>query len=75
MTGSSPNWLQFINLASGSNLQVGNDLDSCTAEVQPTVEFTVDERVVILIDTPGFDDASMRDTDILKLITAFLATT
>ena len=75
MTRSSPSWLQFINLASGSNLQVGNDLELCTTEVQPTVEFTVDERTVILIDTPGFDDISTSDADILRLIATYLAET
>jgi len=66
---------QFINKASGSSLRVGLNLESCTAEVQLADEFTLDERKVILIDTPGFDDTNKSDTDILKLIAAFLATT
>ena len=74
-TRSSPGFLQFINLASGSSLQVGHDLESCTVEVQLADVFTVDGRRVILIDTPGFDDTSMSDMDILRLIAAFLATT
>ena len=61
-------------MASGSNLRVGMHLESCTAEVQPADEFTLDERQIILIDTPGFDDTNKSDTDILKLIAAFLAT-
>ena len=51
------------------------ELESCTAEVQVANEFTLDGRVVALIDTPGFDDASMSDTDILKMIAFFLAAT
>ena len=51
------------------------DLESCTAEVQLTNEFTLDGRRLMLIDTPGFDDTSRSDTDILKMIAAFLATT
>jgi len=66
---------QFINLASRSNLRIGMNLESCTAEVQLADEFTLDGRSVILIDTPGFDDTSKSDTDILKMIAAFLATT
>lgn len=31
-------------------------------------------RRVLLIDTPGFDDTTKSDTDILKEIAAFLAT-
>jgi GTPase Era involved in 16S rRNA processing len=51
------------------------NLESCTAEVQLTGTFTLDERKVLLIDTPGFDDTSMSDTDVLKMIAAFLAIT
>jgi len=65
----------FINLASHSNMQVGMDLESCTPEVQLANEFTLDGRRVVLIDTPGFDDTSKSDTDILRKIAAFLATT
>ena len=51
------------------------ELESCTAEVQVTDKFTLDDRLVTLIDTPGFDDTSKTDTEILKLIALFLATT
>jgi predicted GTPase len=67
--------IQFINMASGSNLRVGMDLESCTARVQRADGFTLDGRSIILIDTPGFDDTNKSDTDILKLIAAFLAST
>lgn len=50
-------------------------MESCTYEVQLADEFTLDGRKVILIDTPGFDDTSKSDTDILRMIAAFLATT
>ena len=65
----------MVNTASGSDLRVGMNLESCTAEVQLADEFTLDGRPVILIDTPGFDDTDRSDTDVLKLIAAFLATT
>lgn len=67
--------IQFINLASGSNLQVGASLESCTYEVQLAEEFTLDGRRVVLIDTPGFDDTTKSDTDVLRMISSFLATT
>ena len=72
---SSPSRLQFINLASGSNLRIGLGLESCTAEVKLADKFTLDGRAVTLIDTPGFDDTSMSDAEILKINAAFLATT
>ena len=61
-------------MASRSNLRIGMNLASCTSEVQLADEFVLDGRSVILIDTPGFDDTNKSDTDILKLIAAFLAT-
>jgi len=51
------------------------DLESCTPEVQLADEFTLDRRRVVLIDTPGFDDTTKSDTDILNKIAAFLTTT
>ena len=50
-------------------------LESCTAEVKLADEFTLGGRTVTLIDTPGFDDTTKSDTEILKIIAAFLATT
>ena len=72
--GQELNLAQFINLASGSDLPVGVGLESCTVDVQLSDEFTLDGRRVVLIDTPGFDDASRSDTEVLQTITAFLAT-
>jgi hypothetical protein len=37
--------------------------------------FELDGRRITLIDTPGFDDTRKSDTDVLKMIAAFLATT
>ena len=50
-------------------------LESCTAEVKLANEFTLGGRRVTLIDTPGFDDTTKSDTEILQIIAAFLATT
>ncbi|KAG6373445.1 P-loop containing nucleoside triphosphate hydrolase protein [Boletus reticuloceps] len=65
----------FINLASGSNLREGSSLESCTDEVQTSTPFHVGRQQVVLIDTPGFDDTNLTDTDVLKLIAAYLVTT
>jgi len=58
----------FINLASGSKLKVGTNLESCTEEVQASKQFTVDGRPVVLVDTPGFHDTFKSDMDILNTI-------
>ena len=54
---------------------MGNGLRSCTDEVHVSSPFTLGGRTVTLIDTPGFDDTSKTDTDILKLIASFLEVT
>lgn len=66
---------QFINSASGGNLRVGQGLKSCTSKVQIASTFELDGRDVTLIDTPGFDDTTRSDAEILRMIAAFLATT
>jgi len=68
-------YAKFINTASGSSLPVGRGLESCTSEVQISRPFFVDGRVVILIDTPGFDDTTRSETDILTMIAAYLSKT
>ena len=66
---------QFINLASGSKLVIGDELKSCTSTVQAATPFTLGNRTVTLIDTPGFDDTKISETDILKMIALYLSTT
>ena len=46
--------------------------DSCTKEVQVTLPFLLGEHRVVLVDTPGFDDDEMSDTDVLAMIATFL---
>ncbi len=62
-------------MASGDNLAVGGNLESCTSVVQLSKPFRLDGRRVILVDTPGFDDTRTKDTDVLAMIAAFLSTT
>jgi len=61
-----------VNTASKSRLKVGEDLGSCTSEIQESREFILDGRRVVLIDIPGFDDTHKSDTDVLKSIAVFL---
>jgi hypothetical protein len=67
---------QFINLATGSDLQrVCRGLRGCTSEVTPTLPFDIGGRKVILLDTPGFDDTSISDFDILDKIADYMNAT
>jgi len=63
---------QFINCASGSNFVVGHALESCTAKVEQTNPFELDDRRIVLVDTPGFDDTQRKEVDILNAIVTFL---
>ncbi|KAF7422445.1 hypothetical protein PC9H_010601 [Pleurotus ostreatus] len=63
----------FINVASGSALRVGSGLTSCTDAVQTSEPFWLENRLVRLIDTPGFDDTAKTDTEVLTMIAAFLS--
>ncbi|PVF99676.1 hypothetical protein CPB86DRAFT_283656 [Serendipita vermifera] len=65
----------FINLASKSNMKVGNSLKSCTAEVVATAPFPVGDKWVVLLDTPGFEDTKSSDFDILDEIASYLEKT
>ncbi|KAG1747167.1 uncharacterized protein EDB91DRAFT_72861 [Suillus paluster] len=49
-------------------------LESCTNEVQMSQPFRLDGKRVVLVDTPGFDDTTKSDTDVLKMIAAYLQT-
>lgn len=63
----------FINTVSGSHLAVGDGLKSCTNSVELSQSFMLAGRTVRLIDTPGFDDTNLSDTDILVMIGASLS--
>lgn len=66
---------QFINLISESHLVVSDALKSCTSDVQTGDPFELDGQSVVLVDTPGFDDTTISDTDILRKIAVYLSTT
>ncbi|KAH7906470.1 hypothetical protein BJ138DRAFT_1105125 [Hygrophoropsis aurantiaca] len=59
--------------ATGSGKTVG--LESCTSKIQISKPFRLNGRIITLIDTPGFDDTSRKDRDILKSVAVYLQTT
>ncbi|KAL0057012.1 hypothetical protein AAF712_016367 [Marasmius tenuissimus] len=63
----------FINLASGGQLDVGDTLQSCTNVVDLSPAFLVGSKTVLLVDTPGFDDTTKTETEILSMLATYLA--
>ncbi|KAK4155080.1 hypothetical protein C8A00DRAFT_13861 [Chaetomidium leptoderma] len=70
VTGSGKS--TFISLLAEQSIRIGHSLNSCTADIG-IYSFQYGDRTVYLIDTPGFDDTSRSDTEILKEIAFFLA--
>ncbi|OBZ66289.1 putative Dol-P-Man:Man(7)GlcNAc(2)-PP-Dol alpha-1,6-mannosyltransferase [Grifola frondosa] len=70
LTGSGKT--EFVNLVSGSNLPVGDDLEACTKKVALANPCQISGKRVLLIDTPGFDDTEKEQVDVLREIAAFL---
>ncbi|KAJ5081176.1 p-loop containing nucleoside triphosphate hydrolase protein [Penicillium angulare] len=65
----------FISKATGRNdLGIGHGLGSCTQDISSS-RLEIDGKRVVLIDTPGFDDTTRSDGDILELIATHLAAT
>lgn len=62
----------FIKAATGLNIKVGHDLYSCTRDVTE-FDFDLNGTLVTLVDTPGFNDSSLPDAEILRKIAKWLA--
>ena len=52
---------------------MSHGLRSGTDQIESSRPFVLDGKVVILVDTPGFDDTTKSDSDVLKIIHDFLA--
>ncbi|KAF4625165.1 hypothetical protein G7Y89_g13004 [Cudoniella acicularis] len=72
VTGSGKS--TFISKLADQSVTVGHGLESCTTEVGVYSLQYDDGRTIYLVDTPGFDDTTRSDTDVLKDIAFFLST-
>lgn len=71
MTGSGKT--TFISKASGrDDLKIGHDLTSCTRDIR-VVEAKINGQTVRFVDTPGFSDTHLSDTEVLEMIADYLA--
>jgi hypothetical protein len=76
-TRSFLNKAQFINhvLKQGAQMaEVGEEQESCTSEVTP-MQFELDGCKGSIIDTPGFDDTRLTETQILEKIANWMEIT
>ncbi|KAF8187460.1 P-loop containing nucleoside triphosphate hydrolase protein [Pholiota molesta] len=70
----------FINTLLGKEeMKVTHKLESCTqvlqaAVIMPAGSDSTDDGRLIIVDTPGFDDTSLSDVEILDRISSWLAT-
>ncbi|KAG9664006.1 hypothetical protein KCU64_g969, partial [Aureobasidium melanogenum] len=70
-TGSGKS--SFIHRITGSDsVKIGHGLESETKSVE-AYTVSIDERVITLIDTPGFDDTIRSDVDVLREVSDWLA--
>ncbi|CAJ2504937.1 Uu.00g123310.m01.CDS01 [Anthostomella pinea] len=71
MTGSGKT--TFISKVTGrTDLEIGHSLTSCTRDIQ-VVETKIEGRTVRFVDTPGFSDTNLSDSEVLQLIADYLA--
>ncbi|EXA29334.1 hypothetical protein FOVG_19158 [Fusarium oxysporum f. sp. pisi HDV247] len=70
MTGAGKT--TFISKITGLDMEIGHGLKSCTKEIQ-IATIRIDGHEVHLIDTPGFDDTELKDSDILIRIAGYLS--
>lgn len=54
-------------------MRVGYGLESCTSEIEVSSSLVLNGRPITLIDTPGFDDTTRNEAEILGLIADYMA--
>lgn len=70
ITGAGKSYL--ISKMTGQDVEVGHSLKSCTSKVEEVEMKLSDGSIVKLLDTPGFDDTNISDTDILETVSSYL---
>ncbi len=70
VTGSGKS--SFISLLCEERIEIGHDLESCTAAVGVYSCAWDSTTTIYLVDTPGFNDTNRTDTEVLREIAAWL---
>ncbi|KAG0311047.1 hypothetical protein BGZ99_010416 [Dissophora globulifera] len=69
VTGAGKSYM--IREISGQDIKVGHGQRSCTQEIDP-VSCQIGDQSVIILDTPGFDDSTRTDTEVLTDVAEYL---
>jgi len=64
----------FINLLTGANSGVNTSLQSCTCNIKASPTVHLGRYKITIFDTPGFDDTTKSDVEILRMVASFLET-
>ncbi|KAI2624905.1 P-loop containing nucleoside triphosphate hydrolase protein [Hypoxylon sp. NC1633] len=70
VTGSGKS--TFISKCTDQDVKIGHDLQSCTQGIGIYQSSLFSDKNVYLVDTPGFDDTSRTDKEVLKEIATWL---
>ncbi|KAI0479799.1 P-loop containing nucleoside triphosphate hydrolase protein [Xylaria cf. heliscus] len=70
MTGAGKS--TFISLCTNQPVKIGHNLQSCTQQVEVYKCCWNSDVDIYLLDTPGFDDTGLSDTDVLRAIASWL---
>ncbi|KAL8811659.1 MAG: hypothetical protein Q9200_001629 [Gallowayella weberi] len=70
VTGSGKSRL-IQRITQSTEVIIGHTLNSETQDIQ-AYPITVDDRVITLIDTPGFDDTFIKDVEVLEALASWL---
>ncbi|KAK1252186.1 hypothetical protein MKX08_003373 [Trichoderma sp. CBMAI-0020] len=73
MGGTGAGKSTFISLLTDQDVGIGHNLQSCTTKVGVYNFNYKDRHIVYLLDTPGFDDTSRPDSEILQETAFYLA--
>ncbi|KAK2794373.1 hypothetical protein FQN52_008732 [Onygenales sp. PD_12] len=68
-TGSGKS--SFISKLTGLPVEIGHGLQSCTSAIEE-IDCKIGPYNVTFVDTPGFDDTDMNDTEILQMIATWM---
>ena len=68
---------QFIHVATGVEVDIGDELEPCTSEISmiKLSDHELSDNDIMFIDTPGFDTLEVSEADVLTQLSNWLRAT